>query len=84
MTRYHASLTQAPQTQREFLLDAMEKLALSPGAFAQRVGTPLPTLYSWLQPVTTESGFHEMPDAVWKLVREIVTHDVRTTLTMAS
>jgi len=61
-------------TQQEFLQDAMQRLGMTCDEFSERIGTKRQTLDKWLLSENSHSN-HEMPDMVWKLIREILAQD---------
>ena len=61
----------APQTQQEFLRDAMATLDLTREQFAERIGAKKRALDNWLLPSDSKE-FRAMPDMAWKFIREIL------------
>lgn len=64
------------QTQQDCLMDAMRRLGMTPESFAKRLGLSTSAmLHKWLAPTDAKNQYHEMPDVVWSLVREILAHE---------
>jgi len=60
--------------QQDFLREAMVELDMTRAEFAQRIGSPVPTLNKWLLPSASEQT-RQMGENVWVLVREILAHE---------
>jgi hypothetical protein len=60
-----------PQSQQDFLRDAMAALGLTREQFAERIGAKKRALDNWLLPSDSKE-FRAMPDMAWKFVREIL------------
>lgn len=57
-------------TQQEFLQHAMTQLGLTSELFAKRIGISESGLEA-LMLVPDDEGYREMPESMWKFVREI-------------
>ena len=64
-------------TQQEFLRNAMRRLDMTRDAFTARIGTKRRSLDKWLLP-SESNDFREMPDVVWKFVKEILEAEAKT------
>ncbi|WP_459622907.1 transcriptional regulator [Burkholderia sp. 3C] len=62
-----------PQSQQDFLRQAMTTLDMTREQFADRIGAKKRALDNWLL-ASDSSEFRTMPEMVWKFVREILEH----------
>lgn len=60
-----------PQSQQDFLRNAMQQLGMTREQFADRIGSNPRQLKNWLLPPDSK-GYREMPEMAWKFIREIL------------
>lgn len=68
-------IRQEVMPQREFLLDAMERLGLTKEEMAVRLGCPWNTFKKWIAAPDAKDNYREMPPIAWAFVREVLAHE---------